>query len=60
MVLLTVEQVAERLGTSVRFVRRLIAEHRITYIKVGKFVRIAASDLEEFINRGRREPGGAA
>ena len=27
--LLTVDQAAERLGTSVRFVRRLIAERRI-------------------------------
>ena len=33
--LLSVEQAAERLGTSVRFVRRLIAERRIAYVKVG-------------------------
>jgi excisionase family DNA binding protein len=32
--LLSVEQAAERLGTSVRFVRRLIAERRIAYVKV--------------------------
>jgi excisionase family DNA binding protein len=29
--LLTVEEAAERLGTSVRFVRRLILERRIAY-----------------------------
>jgi excisionase family DNA binding protein len=29
--LLTVEEAADRLGTSVRFVRRLIAERRIAY-----------------------------
>ena len=60
MELLTVQQAAERLGTGVRFVRRLIAEHRITYIKVGKFIRIAKSDLEDFIDSGRREPPGDA
>ena len=42
--LLTVEEAAGRLGTSVRFVRRLIAERRIAYIKVGRHVRIAEDD----------------
>jgi len=36
--LLSVEQAAERLGTSVRFVRRLIAERRIAYVKAGMYV----------------------
>ncbi len=53
--LLTVEEVAERLGTRVRFVRRLIAEHRIAYIKVGRYVRISRKDLEAFIQTGRVE-----
>ena len=57
--LLTVAQAAERLGTSVRFVRRLIAERRIAYVKLGRHVRIAAEDLEAFIVAGRVE-GGAA
>jgi excisionase family DNA binding protein len=43
--LLTVEEAADRLGTSVRFVRRLIVERRIAYIKVGRHVRIAEADL---------------
>ena len=58
MDLLTIDQAAERLGTGARFVRRLIAEHRIAYFKVGKFVRIASSDLDDFIDRGRHEPPG--
>jgi excisionase family DNA binding protein len=33
--LLTVEQAADRLGTPERFVRRPIAERRITYVKLG-------------------------
>ena len=31
--LLTVKEAADRLGTSLRFVRRLIAERRVTYVK---------------------------
>jgi excisionase family DNA binding protein len=53
--LLTVEQAAERLGTSVRFLRRLIAERRIAYVKVGRHVRIAEADLAGFVAAGRIE-----
>jgi excisionase family DNA binding protein len=53
--LLTVEEAADRLGTSVRFVRRLIAERRIAYVKVGRHVRIAEADLAEFVATGRVE-----
>ena len=55
--LLTVEEAAERLGTSVRFVRRLVFQRRIPYVKVGRHVRIAACDLEAFIQAGRVEAG---
>jgi excisionase family DNA binding protein len=51
--LLTVEEAAGRLGTSVRFVRRLIFERRITYTKLGRHVRIATHDLDDFIAAGR-------
>jgi excisionase family DNA binding protein len=54
--LLSIEQAAERLGTSVRFVRRLIAERRITYVKLGRHVRIAESDLINYVTAGRIEP----
>lgn len=50
--LLTVEEVAERLGTSTRFPRRLIAERRITYVKVGTHVRIPEQVLRDFIAAG--------
>ena len=53
--LLTVEEAADQLGTSVRFVRRLIAERRIAYIRVGRHVRIAEADLASFIAAGRIE-----
>ena len=53
--LLSIEQAAERLGTSVRFVRRLIAERRIAYTKLGRHVRIAARDLDAYVASGRVE-----
>jgi excisionase family DNA binding protein len=53
--LLTVEQAADRLGTSERFVRRLIAERRIAYVKLGRHVRIAEPDLINFVATGRVE-----
>jgi excisionase family DNA binding protein len=55
--LLTVEDTADRLGTSVRFVRRLIFERRIAFVKVGRHVRIAAADLDAYISAGRVEVG---
>ena len=55
--LLTVEEAADRLGTSVRFVRRLVFDRRIAYTKLGRHVRIAPSDLDAFIRAGRVEIG---
>lgn len=53
--LLTVQQAAERLGTSVRFLRRLRAERRLPFIKLGKHLRVAANDLEDFIAASRED-----
>ena len=53
--LLTVEEAAERLGTSTRFVRRLVAERRIAYVKVGRHVRLDPADVEAFIAARRVE-----
>ena len=53
--LLTPQDAADRLGTSLRFVRRLVFQRRIPYVKVGRHVRIAASDLDAFIAAGRVE-----
>jgi excisionase family DNA binding protein len=47
--LLTVDEAAERLGTGVRFIRRLITERRIRYVKLGKPVRIPESALNAYI-----------
>jgi excisionase family DNA binding protein len=58
--LLTVDEAAERLGTSARFIRRLIAERRIAYTKLGRHVRIAGRDLDAFVAPGRVEPRSLA
>lgn len=47
--LLTVEQAAARLGTSVRFVRRLRDERRLPFVKLGKHLRVESADLESYI-----------
>jgi excisionase family DNA binding protein len=47
--LLTVAEAAERLGTTERFPRRLIAERRITFVKLGSHVRIPETALDDFI-----------
>ncbi len=53
---LTVSETAAYLNTSERFVRRLIAERRIAFHHVGKHVRFALIDLDEWLATGRVEP----
>jgi excisionase family DNA binding protein len=50
--LLTLSEVAAILGTSERFPRRLIAERRIEFVRVGRHVRIRAWVLDDFIASG--------
>jgi excisionase family DNA binding protein len=52
---LTVPETAAYLNTSERFVRRLIAERRIAFHHVGKHVRFALSDLDDWLTAGRVE-----
>ncbi|MFI9030279.1 helix-turn-helix domain-containing protein [Streptomyces sp. NPDC053560] len=54
--LLTIPEVAELLGTTERFPRRLVAERRVTYIKVGRHVRIPESALADFIEANTIQP----
>lgn len=59
--LLTAAQAAELLSTSERFPRRLIAERRIRFVRLGEsgkrgHVRIPESALREFIAAGLIEP----
>lgn len=59
--LLTVAEAAELLSTSERFPRRLIAERRIRFVRLGEpgkrgHVRIPESALREYIAGGLVEP----
>jgi excisionase family DNA binding protein len=54
--LLTVQQVAELLGTGVRFPRRLIEERRITFVRVGRHVRIPESAVSAYIAEHTVQP----
>ncbi|GAA1424105.1 excisionase family DNA-binding protein [Catellatospora coxensis] len=59
--LLTVEEVAVLLNTGVRFVRRLTAERRITFVKLGdRHVRIPESAVRAFISAGTVNPVSVA
>jgi excisionase family DNA binding protein len=59
---LTAEEVADCLGVSERFVRRLIAERRIAFSRLpgagarARAVRIAEADLAAYAEAGRVEP----
>ena len=54
--LLTLSEVAAILGTSERFPRRLIAQRRIEFVRVGRHVRISESAVAAFIEGGHVAP----
>ena len=56
--LLTIAEVADRLGVQVRHVRRLVAERRIPYIKWGHLIRFDPDDLERWLDDRRRPEAG--
>ena len=51
--LLDIEQAAERLNVSPRFIRRLVAQRRIDYLKIGKFIRFQPDELDSWIEDQR-------
>jgi excisionase family DNA binding protein len=53
---LSVEESAEYLNTSVRFIRRLISERRIAFHKFGSHVRLSIEDLDGYAQAGRVAP----
>jgi excisionase family DNA binding protein len=52
---LTIAEAAEYLNVSERFIRRLVAERRVPYYKLGKFVRFRRRDLDAYLSSGRVE-----
>lgn len=51
--LLTLEEAAERVRTSVWTIRRWIREGKLVGVRVGNQLRVDSEDLEEFIRRGK-------
>ncbi len=52
--LMTLPQVAQRLGVNQRHVRRLVAERRIPFVKWGHLLRFDPVELEAWIEASRR------
>ncbi len=53
--LLSIEQLACHLGVTPRHIRRLVAERRIPFLKVGRFVRFDPSDVGTWLDVTRRQ-----
>jgi excisionase family DNA binding protein len=51
--LVDITRAAERLGVSVRYMRRLVAERRIPYVKLGHLLRFDPVELEAWIDAAR-------
>jgi excisionase family DNA binding protein len=54
--LLTIEEAAERLNMSVRYLRRAVAERSIAFHRLGRSIRFNPTDLAAFVQVGRVEP----
>lgn len=54
--LVTIDQLAERLGTSVRHVRRLVAERRVPYVTVGRLVRFDPDAVNSWLDAASMAP----
>ena len=48
---------ADHIGCSERFMSRLVDERRISFYRVGKFIRFRTEDLDAFVEAGRVEAG---
>jgi excisionase family DNA binding protein len=48
--LLNIEQAGERLGVSVRHMRRLVSERRIPYVKWGHLLRFDPKEIDEWLD----------
>jgi excisionase family DNA binding protein len=48
--LLSIEQLAQRLGITVRHVRRLVAEKGVPYYKVGRLVRFHPAEIAAWLD----------
>ncbi|HSH23720.1 MAG TPA: helix-turn-helix domain-containing protein [Acidimicrobiales bacterium] len=56
--LLRIEELAKRLGVSVRHLRRLVQERRIPSLKFGHYVMFDESEIATWLDDFRRPPEG--
>lgn len=54
--LLDVSGVAEHLGVSDRYVRRLVAERRIPFVKWGHYIRFDPKEVAKWLETSTVEP----
>ncbi len=52
-VLIDVPALAERLGVTQRFIRRLTAEDRVPFLKIGKFIRFDPREIDRWLDLQR-------
>jgi len=51
--LLTMDQLAQRLGVTRRHVRRLVDERRVPFLRVGRFIRFDPAQIADWLNSNR-------
>lgn len=56
--LLDIDQLTKHLGTSPRHVRRLVAERRIPFLKVGRLIRFDPDEISKWLDESRCQLGG--
>jgi excisionase family DNA binding protein len=56
---LTLDEAAEYLNVTPRFIRRLMYERRIPYYKLGRLVRFSSADLDNLLDTARVDPIGS-
>jgi excisionase family DNA binding protein len=58
--LLDTTKLAEHLAVPPRHVRRLVAERRVPYLKLGRLVRFDPAEISAWLEEARRSGGGAS
>jgi excisionase family DNA binding protein len=58
--LIDIPTAAEHLGTTPRHIRRLVAERRIPYVKLGHYIRFEPAELAAWLDQHRRQTMGPA
>ena len=53
---LTPDEPADFLGVSVRTIRHWVAERKIPYFHLGRFIRFKPAELVAFLDSGRVDP----